>query len=122
MYSWERKLIDEAQKYGYIKEDKKVPETILKQLGGNKFLAMTGARALTGGSDFLSFKLPGAYNGINYVKITLTASDHYDVEFGFIGGKSYANQTYSVKKQAHGIYADQLQKLFTATTGLYTHL
>ena len=117
MYSWERKLIDEAQKYGYLEEG--VAETILQQLGGRKFLVMTGARGLlkSDAEKWLSFKLPGSYKGVNYVKITLTSSDLYDVEFGFVRGTSY-----SVKKQAKGIYADQLQKLFTDTTGLYTHL
>ncbi len=51
-----------------------VAQTILQQLGGRRFMAMTGARAMAAHKDGLSFKLPSnfARHGINYVKITLT--------------------------------------------------
>lgn len=98
-----------------------VAEIILKQLGGNKFLAMTGAKDLMK-SDYanpkwFSFKLPKAYNGVNYVKITLTSLDLYDMEFGLIRSGQY-----KVKTSRQNIYNDQLQKVFTSITGLDTHL
>jgi len=36
-----------------------IAETILGQLGGTKFVAMTGSKNFVGGKDFLSMKLAG---------------------------------------------------------------
>lgn len=60
-----------------------VAQTILTQLGGNRFAAMTGAKQFVAVTDYLQFKLPAnfAKGGINCVKVTLTAADLYDVEF-----------------------------------------
>ncbi|EDZ4570188.1 hypothetical protein GVS27_22935 [Salmonella enterica] len=99
---------------------KEIAVEILNQLGGNKFIAMTGAKNFVwlenGG---LIFKLPSnfACNDINLVKIELDPSDTYNVEFFKSRGaslKSIASYTM--------IYCDQLQDIFTETTGLYTHL
>jgi hypothetical protein len=93
---------------------------ILRQLGGNKFVVMTGAKNLIGHPSALSFRLPGknfARHDINYVKITLNSMDLYDLEFGRVRGK-----TYKVISLCDGIYNDQLQAVFTAETGLDTHL
>ena len=92
-------------------------ETILKQLGGNQFIAMTGARNFMKDTqnNSLSFKIPKAKEGINYVKITLTPMDTYDMEFGTIRGIDY-----SIKQEVDMVYADRLQDIFTMKTGLYT--
>lgn len=94
-------------------------QIILQQLGGGKFLAMTGAKQLgTTGND-LSFRLPSnfANRGINYVKITLTPADLYDMEFGKIRGIKYT------KLATHeGVYFDALREIFTRETGLETSL
>lgn len=94
--------------------DLTVANTILAQLGGNKFLAMTGAKHLLGGKDSLSFQLPGAANGIKFVSIYLTPADTYNMHFHNLKGV--------VVKTHSDVYWDQLQELFTAQTGLYTHL
>ena len=95
-----------------------VANTILQQLGGNKFLAMTGARNLVAICDGLMFGLPrGARNGVNKVKIVYTAMDLYDVEFGKI-----KDCEYHIIEQYEGVTFDQLQPLFTEATGLDTHL
>ncbi len=94
-----------------------VAKEILTQLGGNKFIAMTGAKNLVDGGKFLGFKLPRAKDGINYVKITLTSMDLYDIEFGRIRANDY-----KVIKKVSGIYNDQLQNIFTKVTGLHTRL
>ena len=99
--------------------DKTIALTILQQLGGNKFRAMTGMKHGIALPDGLSFRLPSGFarNGINYVKITLTPMDDYDMEFMSIRGlkvKSINSMT--------GIYADMLQSIFTNETGLDTHL
>lgn len=44
---------------------KEIATTILKQLGGNRFLAMTGAKHLAYGDNDLRFRLPKAKDKIN---------------------------------------------------------
>ena len=94
-----------------------VASTILKQLGGNKFLAMTGVKILTHSVKFLSFKLPKAKGGINHVKITLNNKDLYDIDFGSVRGGRYV-----VKKSVDDVFAENLPSVFTQYTGLYTSL
>lgn len=101
--------------------DLTVANTILEQLGGRKFIVMTGARNFVGDFSGLSFRLPGAggfcADGINYVKVTLTPNDEYDMTFSRIRG---ARVTQVAKHE--GIYFDQLQESFTKATGLHTSL
>lgn len=99
-------------------ENLQVANTILDQLGGRRFIAMTGARNLLGSANSLSFKLPSGFalHGINYVKITLNESDLYDVEFGTIRGRNYK------KSSDYVLYAEDLQRIFREETGLDTHL
>jgi hypothetical protein len=97
-----------------------VAQTILEQLGGRKFLVMTGARDLMSfdNGTGLQFKLP-RYTGlkINFVRIKLDPSDTYTVEFGRVHGLNYSKIS-----EHEGIYCDMLQDLFTSKTGLDTHL
>jgi hypothetical protein len=98
--------------------DMLVAKTILQQLGGNRFIMMTGARNLTGHADALTFKLPrAAKNGANYCKIQLDPSDTYNVEFWFVRGLKM-----TFKGSFTDIYNDQLRDLFTRETGLETSL
>ena len=94
-------------------------QTTIKQLGGNKFIAMTGAKNFVQDSKkkSISFKIGRAKKSINYVRITLNGMDTYDMEFlRARGGKI------TVVAKHKGIYNDQLQDIFTQETGLYTHL
>ena len=94
-----------------------IEQEILRQLGGNKFIAMTGAKNFIAGYGILAFRIPKAMNGINAVRITLNSLDLYDMKFFRIYG-------FDMKQVAevNGVYNDQLQSIFTAKTGLYTHL
>lgn len=93
-----------------------VANTILAQLGGNKFLAMTGAKNLVGGDDTLRFKIPLS-NGINHVSITLDCDDTYRITFG-----KFRKLELRIVHSQGTVYADQLQTLFTDQTGLDTRL
>lgn len=97
----------------------KTPEIILDQLGGNKFIRMTGARNLVGDTNSLGFKLPSnfAMNNINYIQVRLNSLDLYDIDFCRIKDKNY-----KCLKSISNIYADQLQEIFTHYTGLQTKL
>ena len=99
-----------------------VPTIILQQLGGKRFILMTGARHISGDGNTLSFSLPSnfAKDGINLIKITLEPSDTYKVEVLKLGrAPSYKMTTVY---ETDDIYADSLQELFTRHTGLNTHL
>jgi hypothetical protein len=102
--------------------DLRVAATILAQLGGRRFIAMTGARDLIGGSNYLMFNLPAGFarDGINQIRITLDWTDTYIFEALRISQGSEANCE-TIEKLT-GIYADDLQEIFTSITGLDTHL
>lgn len=95
-------------------------EEVLQQLGGNRFIAMTGAKNFVKNDPKkqITFKLGrGAKNGINYIRITLTSMDLYNMEFIKARGTDI-----KVVVEKDGIYNDQLQDVFTQVTGLYTRL
>lgn len=94
-----------------------VARTILAQLGGNRFIAMTGAKNFTHAEDGLgrlAFKLPRkAKDGINYVAIRLETNDTYTVIFSSLTGLSVR-----VVNEIEMAYAQDLRRLFTEATGL----
>ena len=97
---------------------KTVAEIILDQIGGNKFIVMTGAKHLIDGGKYLSFKLPGGnFSKYNYVKITLSPDDLYDIELGNIK-RSKGVLEYKKRVDETGIYADQLVQILEGHTGL----
>jgi hypothetical protein len=96
--------------------DKQIAKTILSQLGGNKFCAMTGAKTFVALEDGLMFAIPRAKN-IRKVEIKLNGSDLYDVVFYSLRGVEC-----KIVAMHSEVYADQLQAIFTQETGLYTSL
>jgi hypothetical protein len=95
-----------------------VAHTILQQLGGRRFLAMTGAQCLTD-TRALTVKLPRSA----VVVIELDPSDTYTVKFGKVSTmRQILNGADAVKWNSthEGVYADRLCALFTEQTGLYT--
>ncbi len=92
-----------------------ISETILQQLGGNKFIAMTGAKNFIGDKNTLRFTLPS--RKANRVVITLNIMDTYDMIFYRVRGIDV-----KWREEVEGVYADQLQKVFTSRTGLFTQL
>jgi hypothetical protein len=99
-----------------------VAEIILEQLGGKRFIVMTGARNFVGSDNSLKFRLPNnAKDGINTVEITLEPSDTYKVRFLRVGDRR-TNFRVTEKSVHEDIYNDVLVELFERKTGLYTHL
>jgi hypothetical protein len=95
-----------------------IPETILSQLGGKRFIAMTGARNFTAdGERKLMFSIPRrmAKNGIVKVTINLDWCDTYTIKFYRFDGFNVV-----LVAEYNDVYFDQLQDLFTQETGLYT--
>jgi len=109
-----------------LSDDREVADIILRQLGGNKFKAMTGAKNFTAGKNSLNFKLPAnsTKKRINYVTIKLNGSDTYDMYFKKIPSMKAFSDGAEIKTiiEYKDVYFDQLQKLFTEATGLLTRL
>ena len=109
-----------------------IATTILQQLGGNRFIAFTGAKDFMTIDNGLRFKIGRNSSKANRIEITLNGSDLYDMKFikhrpfsiridhkrGEV--KTIEEKTETVKEW-NDVFFDQLQDLFTETTGLYTH-
>lgn len=94
-----------------------VAQTILNQLGGRHFALMTGAKNFVGGKDHLTFRIGRNPKGVNLVKITLTPSDMYTVEFMKARGVDL-----KVTGKAEEVFAEDLHDVFFDGTGLYASL
>lgn len=92
---------------------------ILQQLGGNKFIAMTGAKDFVrSGDTMLQFSVGrGATNKTNKVRIELDANDTYTMRFYRIW-----KMEAKVIEEITGLYAEDLQRIFTDRTGFLTSL
>lgn len=98
-----------------------IAHTILAQLGGSRFIAMTGASNLVRHDNALSFKLPRGFaqNKASHVKITLEPTDTYAIEFLRYDARKLEMKPVS---KTCGAYAEDLARVFTLETGLDTHL
>ena len=96
----------------------KVAETILEQLGGNKFRMMTGAKNLAGDETSLSMRIGRNSSNSNYLKITLNSMDTYDMTFAKL---TKMGELKSVSEYKN-VYNDLMRGTFTAHTGMYTSL
>jgi len=103
-----------------------VAQTILDQLGGSKFIAMTGSKHFTSDGNTLNMRLAGNRSGANHLKITLNGLDTYDMEKVKIDtankAVNYTPDKLTVVKTLNGVYFDQLQEIFTGVTDMETHL
>lgn len=95
-----------------------IAQTILNQLGGNKFIVMTGSKNFVAGENYLRMKLTRNKIKAQYLTITLNSMDTYDMCFFSVDKE--LNRT--TKASIEDVYCDMLQDIFTQHTGLYTHL
>lgn len=95
-----------------------IAKTILDQMGGNRFAVMTGSKQFVALQNGLKMKLTRNKANAQYLTITLNAMDTYDMQFFSID----KNFNIKIKQNVEGIYNDQLQRIFTQVTGLYTRL
>lgn len=100
--------------------NQQVASTIMQQLGGNKFMVMTGARRVTVLDMGVGFQLPTAARSINWVEITLDyQQDLYRVGFYTVSTKTFD------KTEVHscdGLDVEQMVAAFKDTTGLSIRL
>jgi len=105
-----------------------IARTILMQLGGKRFIAMTGASSFSSGmfeaGPGLSFRLPtkSTKDRIMGVRIVLTPADLYTVEFLRLGKDAEGLTAVEVVSKSEGVYCDMLADVFEEATGLYTSL
>ena len=98
--------------------DRQTGNTILKQLGTYTFIAMTGAKNFSVGEEGFTFRLGRfPHVKINCIQIQLNSLDLYDIKFMRVYGMKC-----TTIKEMNGIYAEDLQRIFTSVTGLDTHL
>lgn len=112
--------------------NREIAVTILQQLGGNRFVAFTGAKDFTTIKNGLQFKIGRNASKANRIEITLNGADLYDMKFIKYrpfsvkvdhrkGEVKTIEEKSETVKEWNDVYCDQLQDLFTETTGLYTH-
>jgi len=101
-----------------------VANEIFRQIGGKRFVVMTGAKYVTAIRGGLELRLPRAKDGINLVEIMYNkGADDYTMSFYRFQAPTLKREwKKTLKKQYKNIYADDLQRLFTDATGLDTHL
>lgn len=94
-----------------------VASTILQQLGGNRFIAMTGAKNLMTNGDDLAFKIGRNAGKVTHVQIKLDPSDTYTVKF-----LNIRNLNIREIESSSFVYADMLRPMFERVTGMATSL
>lgn len=106
-----------------------VPEIILQQLGGGRFIAMTGVHNLCGHKDSLFMSLPRNKSRANRLHIHYVPNDLYTMKFIRYLPPRLEKKTLALLPEEltyikiyEEIYCDQLCELFTEVTGLYTNL
>jgi len=115
-----------------IETRKAVAETILSQLGGKRFIAMTGAKDIFSSEvndcPALQFKLPAnfAKDSIVIVRIALNDNDTYDIEYMRMKRTKNAFGMFDtipvLVRKSENIYCDMLTRDFTENTGLQTRI
>ena len=107
----------------------KVADIILEQLGGNKFVVMTGASHFISDGNTLKMQLPRNFSKANRLDITLDVDDTYTMRFFKYIPMKFNTKTFEFSeekikeiKTIKGVYCDMLQEMFTEVTGMYTRL
>lgn len=98
-------------------ENLEIAKTILDQLGGRRFVAMTGAKNLVAGDKSLSFKFGRNSSKSNCMRITLNGSDLYDIQFSH-----FRLMDHFIDREFSDIYAEDLRNIFENFTGMRTSL
>ena len=102
--------------------DNQVAKIILQQIGGSRFLTMTGPRDYINLGNGLRMSLSRNKTSANRLEIIYDeGADLYNLRFY---RQSFSKKTFEVKtkdiKTYEGVYFDMLEEIFTDVTGLYT--
>ncbi len=106
-----------------------IAQTILQQLGGNRFIAMTGAKNFVDDGYTLRMTLPRNASKANRLYITLDFDDTYTMRFFRYTAPRLNTKKFTFSKEKvtevktiKGVYCDMLQERFTEVTKMYTRL
>ena len=113
-----------------MSETMSVANIILEQLGGNKFIVMTGASHFMSDGNTLRMTLPKNGSKANRLYITFDEeTDTYTMRFfrytaPRMNTKTFTFTSEKVKEiyETSGVYFNQLQPIFTSVAGFDTHL
>ena len=95
-----------------------IANEIYRQLGGNRFRVMTGAKNMVSHEFALSMKIGRNKTNANFMVVELNGNDLYDVTFAKLTkmGEMKSVKTYD------NVYNDMLVSIFESHTGMYTTL
>lgn len=98
-----------------------VVQETLRQLGGQMFAVMTGAKGFTRSGNSLLFSLPGGAfsRGINKFRVELAASDTYTLTAYRLRRRGLEVE---VLAEESGVYNENLRSTFERMTGLRVSL
>ena len=95
-----------------------VANEIYRQLGGNRFRVMTGAKNMVSTENGIRMRIGRNKTNANYMEVVLNSMDPYDITFAKVTrmGEMKSVRTYD------NVYNDMLVSLFESHTGMYTSL
>lgn len=115
-----------------MENNKYIGQTILEQLGGNKFLVMTGCKNLLWDNENSTLRMTIPKNGSKANRLWITynwGTDTYIMRFFKYVAPRLNTKTYTFSEEKitevakfEEIYCDQLEELFTEVTKMYTRL
>ena len=95
-----------------------VANEIYRQLGGNRFRVMTGAKNMVSTENGIRMRIGRNKTNANYMEVVLNSMDLYDITFAKV---TRMGEMKSVKEYSD-VYNDMLVSLFESHTGMYTSL
>ena len=101
-----------------MKNNLTIAKTIIQQLGGNKFIVMTGARNIFADGQGVTMQIMKNKSKAKYVSIILNSLDLYDMQFKSLD----KDLNLIIRAEANNIYFEDLETIFTNITGLNTRL
>ena len=95
-----------------------VANEIYRQLGGNRFRVMTGAKNMVSTENGIRMRIGRNKTNANYMEVVLNSMDLYDITFAKVTrmGEMKSVRTYD------NVYNDMLVEIFESHTGMYTSL
>lgn len=112
---------------------KEIAQTIISQLGGKRFMLMTGVKQFFMEECGVSFKLGKNKSKARHVRIEYDyGRDLYNVVFGrekrtknkelSMPGLPMWDYSYEELERTNGVYFDMLEEMFENYTGMYLRL
>ena len=95
-----------------------IANEIYRQLGGNRFRVMTGAKMMVSTENGIRMRIGRNKTNANFMEVSLNSLDLYDITFAKL---TKMGEMKSVKEYEN-VYNDMLVSIFESHTGMYTTL